>query len=85
MVLRQIEDFRTAAFCSPSFNVSQLPYKIILDSKRLTDQSQPAAVAAEPAVKTEEPVVVDDADKKKSTKKTEEKPSDNINPDDIPF
>lgn len=82
---------------------------IILDSKRLTDQSQPAVItAAEPAVAVEEPVTTvtptttDDAaatdDKKKTKKqkteteettkepeKIEEKKSDDINPDDIPF
>ena len=69
---------------------------IILDSKRLTDAAPVGnAVAGEPAVKTEEPVVTDETKKTKVDKsagkeKEVEKievaaPSDNINPDDIPF
>lgn len=68
---------------------------IILDSKRV-DQPQPAV--SEPAAVAEEPATTvtpaDDSGKKKTTKadkeeketeKTEKKPSDDINPDDIPF
>lgn len=72
---------------------------IILDSKRLTDQSQPvvatavepAVVAKEPAVSaTATPVAADDVGKTDDAKKTKKQkepaaPSDDVNPDDIPF
>jgi len=76
---------------------------IILDSKRMTDQSQPAVAAETPEpVAIPTPAPADDAvaaDDKKKTKKQKEPasaessgeakeetaPSDQINPDDIPF